>query len=220
MVNRELRITEDGSHTIYLKDLDEPYHSIHGSIQESMHVFINQGFQLIEHSPIHILELGLGTGLNILLTLAISGNRRMEVNYHAVEKYPLSPKEFKVLNFEQFIPDLPEGSLLAIHEGPWEQDFNISGNFRLYKELADIRSMVPIGKYDLVYFDAFAPDKQPELWGEEVFSRIANSMNPGAILVTYAAKGSVRRTMKACGLQVEKVPGPPGKREMIRACRI
>ena len=220
MMIRELRITEDGSHTIFLKDLAEPYHSIHGSIQESMHVFINQGFGLTRHSPVHILEIGLGTGLNALLTLSESEKRGIEVIYHAVEKYPLLPEEFKELNFEKFIPDIPAGSLLAIHEGPWQQDFNLSSNFRLYKELTDIRSMKPGGKFDLVYFDAFAPDKQPELWSEEVFTQVAGCMNPRAILVTYAAKGSVRRTMKACGLQVEKVPGPPGKREMIRAARI
>jgi tRNA U34 5-methylaminomethyl-2-thiouridine-forming methyltransferase MnmC len=220
MVNRELRITEDGSHTIYLRDLDEPYHSIHGSIQESMHVFINQGFNLVGRSPIRILEIGLGTGLNILLTLAESEKRRVEVSYHAVEKYPLVPREFKSLNFEQFIPDVASGSLMAIHERPWGQDIMLSGNFTLFKELADIRDMIPNKTFDLVYFDAFAPDKQPELWNENVFRKVAGCMKPGAILVTYAAKGSVRRTMKACGFLVEKVPGPPGKREMIRARRI
>lgn len=218
-MKRELRITEDGSHTIYHQGLDEPYHSIHGSIQESMHVFVNQGFNLIERSPVRILEIGLGTGLNVLLTLAESEKKGTRVYYHAVEKYPLIPEEFGNLNYEQFIPEIPPGMLRAIHEGPWDLEFNLTENFRICKEEADIRSMVPGGNYDLVYFDAFAPDKQPELWGEEVFSRLAGCMNPGAILVTYAAKGSVRRTMKSCGFLVKKVPGPPGKREMISAFR-
>ena len=217
MVLRELRITEDGSHTLYVKELDEPYHSIHGSIQESMHVFINQGFRLIEHSPVHILEVGLGTGLNVLLTLAASQKKGAEIIYHAVEKYPLMPEEFEALNFEQHIPDLPPGILQALHKGPWEKEFSLTANFHLFKEHADFRSMDPGGKFDLVYFDAFAPDKQPELWSEKVFTRVADSMKSGGKLVTYAAKGSVRRTMKACGFQVEKLPGPPGKREMTRA---
>jgi tRNA U34 5-methylaminomethyl-2-thiouridine-forming methyltransferase MnmC len=219
-VLRELRITEDGSHTLYVKALDEPYHSIHGSIQESMHVFINQGFNQINHSPLHILEIGLGTGLNVLLTEAASQISGAEIIYHAVEKYPLIPEEFEALNFEQFIPDAPPGMLQALHMGPWAKEFSLTTQFRVYKELADIRTMAPGGNFDLVYFDAFAPDKQPELWSEKVFTRVANSMKSGGILVTYTAKGSVRRTMRACGLKVEKVPGPPGKREMIKAQRI
>jgi tRNA U34 5-methylaminomethyl-2-thiouridine-forming methyltransferase MnmC len=219
-VHRELRITGDGSHTIYVKELDEPYHSIHGSLQESMHVFINQGFRLIRHTPVHILEIGLGTGLNLLLTLASSQKTGTEIIYHAVEKYPLMPEEFGVLNFEQFIPDLPPGILQALHMGPWGKKFSLTEKFRVLKEHADIRSMAPGDIFDLVYFDAFAPDKQPELWSEKIFTRVADSMKSGSILVTYAAKGSVRRTMKACGFQVEKLPGPPGKREMTRATLI
>ena len=219
-MHRELRITGDGSHTIYVKELDEPYHSIHGSLQESMHVFINQGFRLIRHTPVHILEIGLGTGLNLLLTLASSQKTGTEIIYHAVEKYPLMPEEFGVLNFEQFIPDLPPGILQALHMGPWGKEFSLTEKFRVLKEHADIRSMAPGDIFDLVYFDAFAPDKQPELWSEKIFTRVADSMKSGSILVTYAAKGSVRRTMKACGFQVEKLPGPPGKREMTRATLI
>ena len=219
-MNREIKITGDGSHTIYVPELDEPYHSIHGAILESKHVFIEQGLRRTGGSSIRLLEIGLGTGLNLLLTLAESNERRLEIYYHAVERYPLTPSEYRVLNFQEYIKNLEKGSLEAIHASPWNQDLNLTTNFRLYKEKADIRYMEPGPGYDLVYFDAFAPDKQPQLWSGEVFTKIYSCMNHGGLLVTYAAKGSVRRTIKECGFRVEKVPGPPGKREMIRALRI
>jgi len=219
-MKRELRITEDGSHTIYVSDLDEPYHSIHGAIQESNHVYIKQGLHSISRSPLRILEAGFGTGLNALLTLAEASKLGIEVYYHAVEKYPLSETEYKQINYEQFIDGITAGSFISMHESPWGEQIPISENFTLYKERADIRSMNPTGTFDLVYFDAFAPQKQPQLWSEEVFNPISKLMDPGGILVSYTSKGSVRRALISCGFQIEKVPGPPGKLEMIRATRI
>ncbi len=219
-MNRELRITEDGSHTIYLTDIDEPYHSIHGAIQESTHVFIEQGFRQVVRSPIHILEMGLGTGLNLLLTLAASENKGIKVFYHAVEKYPLKKEEYRELNYEKMIANVPRGTLKAIHESPWNKTFSLTESFQLFKEKADIRAMEPGDGFDLVYFDAFAPAKQPELWSDAVFSKVYCYMNRDALLVTYTSKSTVRRTMESCGFRVEKVPGPPGKREMIKAHRI
>jgi tRNA U34 5-methylaminomethyl-2-thiouridine-forming methyltransferase MnmC len=142
------------------------------------------------------------------------------VHYQAVEKYPLLPSEYSGLNYETLIEDLPEGILQKIHEAPWEIKVELSYGFSLFKEKTDIRTMHASGPFDLVYFDAFAPDKQPELWTTEVFGLIAQITNPGAILVTYSSKGMVRRALIDCGFQVFKVPGPPGKREMIRAVRI
>lgn len=218
-MNREIRTTGDGSHTLYVQELDEPYHSMYGSIQESSHVFIEEGLLQIKDNTIRILECGLGTGLNLLLTLAKAGKQRKKVYYHAVEKYPLTADEYRILNFESFIADAPPESLFSIHEGPWDQPFELAGHFTLFKERADFRNMDPNGSFDLVYYDAFAPNKQPSLWSEQVFSSIYSLMNPGAILVTYTSKGAVRRTLTTCGFKVEKVPGPPGKREMIRATR-
>lgn len=219
-MKRELRLTEDGSHTMYVTGLDEPYHSIRGALQESMYVFIIQGFRTISRSPVHILELGLGTGLNLMLTLIESEKLKTEVYYHAVEKYPLNPSEFEQLNFERVIDGIAPGNLLRMHEAPWEKSFNLTELFSIYKEQSDIRTMNPTGKFDLVYFDAFAPDKQPQLWTPAIFSRLYKLLNPGGILVSYTAKGSVRRDLVSCGFSVKRVPGPPGKWEMIRATRI
>lgn len=219
-MKRSVRLTEDGSHTLYQSELDEPYHSMHGAIQESMHVFINQGFHCINKVGVHILEIGFGTGLNLLLTLRESVKKGISVHYHAVEKYPIIPAEYTKLNYESVIEGLPKGILQKIHTAPWDQTVNLVGNFSLRKELSDFRSMSPEGIFDLVYFDAFAPDKQPELWSPKVFSGIAKLTKPGALLLTYSSKGSVRRTLSGSGFQVNKLPGPPGKREMIRAERI
>lgn len=219
-MKRSLRLTEDGSHTLYLSELEEPFHSMHGAIQESSHVFINQGFKQVSKNNIRILEIGMGTGLNLLLSYLESKKEGIKVHYHAVEKFPLIPAEYSCLNFEALLKGLPEGILRRIHEAPWELKVDLSQKFSLFKEQSDFRSMDPKGPFDLVYFDAFAPDKQPELWSSEVFELIARLTNPGSILVTYSSKVLVRRALNDCGFQVSKVPGPPGKREMIRAERI
>jgi tRNA U34 5-methylaminomethyl-2-thiouridine-forming methyltransferase MnmC len=219
-MKRSLRLTEDGSHTLYLKSLDEPYHSMHGAIQESRHVFINQGFKQIHKDRLRILEIGMGTGLNMLLTYMESEKAGIHVLYHAVEKFPLSPSEYANLNYETLLEDFQGGVLQKIHDTPWDRQVDLSEKFSLYKELSDFRSMHPAGPFDLVYFDAFAPDKQPDLWSPKVFATIAGLTNPGAVLVTYSSKGIVRRALKDCSFQVLKVAGPPGKREMIRAIRI
>jgi len=219
-MKRSLRMTEDGSHTLYLSALEEPYHSMHGAIQESRHVFINQGFNWVSKNNISILEIGMGTGLNLILSYRESKKKGIRVHYHGIEKYPLLPSEYSGLNYETLIEDLPVGLLRKIHETPWGINMDLSEDFILFKEQTDIRSMRPKGLFDLIYFDAFAPDKQPELWSTEVFGQIARLANPGAILVTYSSKGTVRRALNDCGFKVSKVPGPPGKREMIRAVRI
>lgn len=219
-MKRELRSTEDGSHTLFVPGLDEPYHSIHGALQESKHVFIETGFRAIRKMSVRILEIGLGTGLNVLLTLCASLEPKKPVYYHAVEKYPLLPDEYRQLNFEKMNAGIPKGSLVRLHKAPWNTGFDLADHFTVFKERSDIRTMHPSGPFDLVYFDAFAPDKQPEIWSPEVFDKIADMLAPGAVLVTYSSRGSVRRTLVSCGFEVKKVPGPPGKREMIRAIRI
>lgn len=219
-MERSLRLTEDGSHTLYVEKLDESYHSIHGALQESMHVFIEQGLYTLPKPELRILEIGFGTGLNALLTIQFAQQKNLAVHYHAVEKYPLKKAEYSQLNFEQFIDGIPKGTLNQIHAAEWETSLPLSENFTLFKEKADFRSMNPPANFDLVYFDAFSPDNQPELWSTSVFSCIQKSSRQGAVLVTYTSKGVVRRTLISCGFKVEKLPGPPGKREMIRAIRI
>lgn len=218
-MKRELRITGDGSHTLYVPGLDEPYHSIHGSIQESRHVYIDEGYRKTIGDNLRILECGFGTGLNLLLTMEAAKTDKRKIFYHTVEKYPLAPEEYGQLNFGSLIAGLPPHTLASIHDGPWNRPFNTGDSFTVFKEPADFRDMAPKGTFDLVYFDAFAPEKQPDLWTIKVFSKIYELVNPKAILVTYTSKGSVRRTLSSCGFSVEKVPGPPGKREMIRASR-
>lgn len=216
---RTLSLTGDGSHTLFVPELDEPYHSAHGAIQESRHVFISQGLHTLNLSTLRILELGFGTGLNALLTLAESIIMDLEIYYHTVEKYPLKEHEYSKLNHEQFLDLVPNGTLDLMHQCPWGEKVQISERFVLYKEVADFRSMKLPPQFDLVYFDAFSPDKQPELWSDQVFGVIARVCGPGAVLVTYSSKGVVRRTLGSCGFNVSKVPGPPGKREMTRAVK-
>lgn len=219
-MKRELRVTEDGSHTLYLPEMDEPYHSIHGAIQESRHVFLAHGLLTLDKSSLNILEIGFGTGLNALLTLAEGQKRGLIINYHTVEKYPLDYEEFSQINFENFIEGVHPGSLMKLHEAPWEEKVPITETFTITKEKSDFRTMKASRSLDLVYFDAFAPQKQPHLWTEEIFRTISEAVAPGGVLVTYTCKGSVRRALTSCGFEVTKVPGPPGKREMIRAERI
>ena len=218
-MERKLKITEDGSHTVFVDGLNEPYHSTHGALQESMHVFIKQGLLTVKQSSVRILELGFGTGLNTLLTLRESLSLNLDIFYHAVEKYPLREGEYKLLNYEKILEDVPKGMLQRLHSCPWGEAVQISDRFTLYKEEADFRSMKLSPNINLIYFDAFSPDKQPELWTEEVICPIAQVSATDAILVTYSSKGNIRRTLSSCGFEVFKVPGPPGKREMVRAIK-
>jgi tRNA U34 5-methylaminomethyl-2-thiouridine-forming methyltransferase MnmC len=218
----ELVITGDGSHTLFVPGLKEHYHSTFGAIQESMHVFIEAGLLSIGDIPeINILEIGFGTGLNALLTLAVSQNRGVKVNYDAVEPFPLTDTILKQLNYgdnELVHPFSDQFNLF--HQAAYNEIVPITPAFSLRKikegiEVGDL----PDNHYQLVYFDAFAPEVQPELWTEPVFRKIYLSMKPGGILTTYCCKGSVRRAMIAAGFSVEKLPGPPGKREIVRAMK-
>jgi len=216
---REIRTTADGSHTIFVPGLNENYHSIHGAIRESLHVFIMQGLHTVKKPFVRILETGFGTGLNALLTLKeVTGTGR-SAYYHAVEKYPLEPHEFESLNHADSLGNPFMDLFDRMHRAGWGFSAVINEHFTLFKEKSDFREMNPDGLFDLVYYDAFDPKKQPGLWSESLFSRIAEYMVPGGVLVTYSAKGSVRRALINNGFQVEKVPGPPGKKEMIRAVR-
>jgi tRNA U34 5-methylaminomethyl-2-thiouridine-forming methyltransferase MnmC len=213
-------ITEDGSMTLFIPELNEHYHSIHGAVQESMHIFINNGYMQIQTSPARIFEAGFGTGLNALLTFLVSEKAGMVVHYTTIEKFPLDDNIVRSLNYPEMTDPAKDKIFQVLHDAPWGQDVGISEYFTLHKIKGDLCEIqLPASAYDLVYFDAFGPEVQPELWTEEIFRMLYQSVKEGACLVTYSVKGSVKRALKAAGFRLEKLPGPPGKREMTRATK-
>jgi len=215
-MEKKIIITGDGSHSLFVPELDEHYHSTHGAIQESRHVFLKMGLNALPVKKIQILEIGFGTGLNALLTLLAANERKTLVHYTSLEKDPLHEKDFNLLNFGKLLH--AEDLFNSIHLADWEHCVKISEFFHLKKLNSDLVTdpLPEEEKYDLIYFDAFAPNKQAEMWEKAVFKKIYDSMSEGGILVTYCAKGIVRRTMQAVGYTVERLPGPPGKFQMLR----
>jgi tRNA U34 5-methylaminomethyl-2-thiouridine-forming methyltransferase MnmC len=222
-MQRQLIITADGSHSIYVRELDEQYHSKHGAIQESKHVFINAGLKkAIEDNKnlgeINILEIGLGTGLNALLTFIETQNTAIKINYTAIEAFPVSIDFVEQLNYSELLcSDFSKNILNEIHTCVWEQSVELSPHFIFHKMENTLQKTILKNNYNLVYFDAFGPRVQLEMWTEDVFEKIYQAMLPKGILVTYCAKGEVKRTLKKVGFVVESLPGPPGKREMTKA---
>lgn len=215
--NRKLVKTKDGSHSLFVEELNEHYHSIHGALQESQHVFIAMGLQAVhaDKKPIRIYELGLGTGLNALLTCVECREKGLSVEYTASEAYPLSPEEAQALNYGDLLGEESK-TLEELHRISWGERHAIHPGFSIEKRQEKTEGHEPGLGYDLIYFDAFAPEKQPELWEDAVFENMYAWLGPGGILTTYCAKGVVRRRMQAAGFTVERLPGPPGKREMLR----
>lgn len=218
LTQRELIETGDGSHSLYVPDLKEQYHSRHGAIQESLHVFIAMGLQARQEEELSILEIGFGTGLNAWLTGQHCGGKK--INYFGIEAYPLSEEEAASLNYKDQIEG-NESFFTWLHQSPWEVNSSspYHSSFHLHKKKSRFQDFELDKSIDLIYFDAFAPDKQPELWTDDIFEKMFRLCAPGGNLVTYSAKGEVRRTMIRAGFQVEKLPGPPGKREMLRAVK-
>jgi tRNA U34 5-methylaminomethyl-2-thiouridine-forming methyltransferase MnmC len=217
-MKKEFMITEDGSHTIYLPEMDEHYHSIHGAIQESVHIYIEQGLLQTNKNPVSILEIGFGTGLNAYLTYCYAQERNISIDYSSLEKYPLTDAEYSQLNYPQSI--FPEKAAIfeQMHRAEWQVVHAISPGFRLQKIQADLltHQFNPEPQFDLVYYDAFAPGKQPEMWTDEILQRVAASVKIGGILITYCAKGCVRRALSSAGFLMERIPGPVGKKEILR----
>jgi tRNA U34 5-methylaminomethyl-2-thiouridine-forming methyltransferase MnmC len=213
-MQRKIMITEDGSHTLFLPELNEHFHSIHGAIQESNHVFIQNGLFKCNKKKLVVLETGFGTGLNVLLTLINRGER--DISYFSIEKYPLTANEYTLLNYPVLISESSPDLFLSLHQCEWNKETEIVPGFRLTKIQADLTEFgFNLPNFDLIYFDAFAPGKQPEMWTESIFSRIAKHTLPEGIFVTYCAQGEVRRTLTRVGFKMQKVPGPPGKNEML-----
>lgn len=219
-MERRIVETADGSHSLYVPELNEQYHSRHGALQESRHVFIKMGLdvQKTHANPLRILEIGLGTGLNALLTWESAKNENLQLKYASVEAYPLTWEEARQLNYAAL---LDEGNWAenwqALHRAAWGKWVDLDSNFQLLKIHDSIEGFQFDEKVDLIYFDAFAPEKQPELWTLAIFEKMYAFLEEDGLLVTYCAKGEVRRTMIAAGFEVEKRPGPPGKREMLVA---
>ena len=219
--NRKIIRTKDGSHSILVSDLHEQYHSVHGAVQEAEHVFLKMGLGECFHhkvSPIHVFELGFGTGLNAFLSAQWAKVNHQVVNYTSIEKYPLTEDEFEQLNYGDFVGE--KKLYQNITSSKWNEFVEISNSFKLKKlELDVIEDIIPSG-FDLIFFDAFAPNKQPKLWEVSIFEKMFSILNSKGILVTYCCQGQARRNMISAGFSVEKVPGPPGKREMLKAKKL
>jgi tRNA U34 5-methylaminomethyl-2-thiouridine-forming methyltransferase MnmC len=219
-VKREIIRTQDGSTTIRLPEWDECYHSKHGAIQEAYHVFIQNGLSFFKDGPVSILEIGFGTGLNAFITYLESKKRGQQVAYAGVEAYPVPAAEVAQLNYvAQLNADHERAVFEAMHDCPWEARYVLAPHFALAKRRQFFDQIDDQGKFDLVYFDAFGYRVQPELWSADIFRRMYDALKPKGVLVTYAARGVIRRNMETCGFRVEKRPGPPGKRELMVAIK-
>ena len=217
-MKREILITQDGSTTIHLPDWNENYHSKHGAIQEAKHVFIKNGLSLFENRNVSILEIGFGTGLNAFITFLEAKKLNQKIDYYGVEAYPVIAEEVLQMNYVAALnAENNESVFKKMHESDWEKKIILDDHFCLTKRKQFFNEIVDENKYDLIYFDAFGYRVQPELWSTEIFQKMYNSLKNNSYLVTYAARGVVKRSLIEVGFTVEKLEGPPGKREMFRA---
>jgi tRNA U34 5-methylaminomethyl-2-thiouridine-forming methyltransferase MnmC len=219
MLKRKIINSEDGSPTIYVEDINEHYHSIFGARSESQHVFIDAGLLFFQGKTdeLNILEIGLGTGLNAWLSI-LQKDIFKKINYHSIEKYPLLETEWKQLDYG-FINSHYREMFKKIHTVPWGEKIEIARGFTFIKQKADLNDFIPPSGLHLIYYDAFAPNVQPALWSTPNFMKMYNSLFDGGILVTYSAKGSVKRNLVEAGFKISRLPGPRGKRHMLRAVK-
>lgn len=224
MKNRhiELFITKDGSHSLKIPELDETYHSSHGAIQESTHVFIKHGLNswmnTNQRKELSIFEVGFGTGLNALLTALKAKELNLKIKYHGIELYPLPNNISSRLNYAVQL-SCDSYFFKSLHVSSWEEPINISKNFTLLKTNASFNEFKTDRTYDVIYYDAFAPSKQPEMWEYSMIDKCYHMLKTNGIFVTYSAKGQLKRDLKKAGFTVESLPGPPGKFEMVRATK-
>lgn len=211
MDNLEIRKTTDGSTTLFNKELNEHYHSIYGAVQEAMHIYINAGFLNLREEQNAILEIGFGTGLNALLSAKYALQNRKNIFYTSIELYPLPLSLIKALDF-----GIENSELLRLHKLTWGTHEDFCEYFKIRKIQADLLTYnLEQEQYDLVYYDAFAPDKQPEMWSENILKKVVDAMRVEAIFVTYSTKGIVKQMLRKMGLFVKRLPGPPGKKDML-----
>ena len=219
-MEREIIQTLDGSTTIHLKEWDECYHSKHGAIQEAQHVFIKNGLSLFPNQSVSILEIGFGTGLNAFISFLESSKLKQSINYVGVEAYPVNATEVLAMNYVDELNAKSQKEVFEkMHESKWNEKIELTAEFELTKRKQFFDEINDVEQFDLIYFDAFGYRVQPELWSTAIFQKMYTALRPGGKLVTYAARGVVKRSMIEVGLTVEKLPGPPGKREMFRASK-
>ncbi len=214
----QLKITGDNSHTLYVPELDEHYHSVHGAVQESEHIFIKNGLAKCRKKTLNILEVGFGTGLNAFLTYCYAQKENLNINYTGIEKYPVPSDVILELNYAEqthYSSDV----FLKLHKTAWEIPTALSDNFTLLKLQVDLLNFTSSDKFDLIYFDAFAPEKQSHLWTETVFQNLYNVLNINGMLVTYSAKGTVKQALRSAGFTVKRLAGPPGKRHILNTLK-
>jgi len=217
--NRTIIVTEDGSKTIYFPDIEENYHSTHGALQESRHIFIQNGLEFFRNQPsVNIFEIGFGTGLNALLSVQFAVENQISMHYDSIEAFPISREEAEALNYGSLFSEKWQNLSLEIHDFPWNESIAVNEYFQLTKIFHALETWsLPTNFYDCIFFDAFSPRVQNELWTPSIFQNMFNSLKLGGLLTTYCAKGQVKRDLKSAGFDVENVPGPPGKREMTLA---
>lgn len=219
-MKREIIQTSDGSTTIHIPQWKESYHSKHGAIQEANHVFIKNGLSLFEGKDIAIMEIGFGTGLNAFITFLESSKLKQNIDYVGVEAYPVSNEELAAMNYVAELGVTSQQSIFDLmHQSNWEEKCIIDGHFDLTKRKQFFDNIVDENYFDLIYFDAFGYHVQPDLWSTEIFRKMYSALKDNGVLVTYAARGVVKRSMIEVGFTVEKLAGPPGKREMFRATK-
>jgi tRNA U34 5-methylaminomethyl-2-thiouridine-forming methyltransferase MnmC len=219
-LKREIIQTSDGSTTIHIPEWKESYHSKHGAIQEANHVFIKNGLSLFEGRDIAIMEIGFGTGLNAFITFLESSKLKQDIDYVGVEAYPVSNEELAAMNYvAELGVSSQQSTFNLMHQSNWEEKCIIDGHFDLTKRKQFFDDIVDENYFDLIYFDAFGYHVQPDLWSTEIFRKMYNALKNNGVLVTYAARGVVKRSMIEVGFTVEKLAGPPGKREMFRATK-
>ncbi len=213
----ETYLTLDGSKTLYSKEFDEHYHSKNGAFTESQHIFINLGFQSMHKSEINILEIGYGTGLNAIMTYKFNELNPKKVFYHGIEISPISTNIFKNMGYiEHFNLTDQEAEIFS---KAWNKPHTINPNFKLLKQNIDFINFTPQNTYDLIYFDAFSPDTQPEMWTQENLKKILTKLSTDGVFVTYCSRGDLKRTLRSLGMRLKRFSGPPGKRHVIQATK-
>lgn len=214
-----LERTDDGSHTLFVPELNEHYHSVNGAVQESRHVYIEAGLRACDKPVLRILEVGFGTGLNALLSYLEALDSRKNIYYSSIELFPISLQLVNSLNYPSLFSSDQKNVFKDLHLCAWNQQVDVSDFFHLKKIQANVLEHDLSGEelFDAVFYDAFAPEKQPEMWEQPIFAKLFDVLSPGGVFVTYCAKGVVRRMLQNSGFVVERLAGPPGKREMLRA---
>ena len=224
MAEVKIIVTEDGSHSLYHAKLNETYHSFHGAVQESRYVFLKEGLDFLRTSfaldKIRVLEVGFGTGLNAILTSEWAVANKVRVEYTTLEPFPLKSEVYEALNYHEFFEDKTvKERFLALNNAAWETKFQQNEFFNILKSEAKLQDFNSDSLFDIIFFDAFAPSKQSEMWDLEVIEKTALLLDSNGVFVTYCAKGQLKRDLKAVGLAVETLPGPPGKKEMVRGVK-